>query len=90
MSAFLDPVWMDAPFETLDSLRCQFQDEESAITDKAVVRCACYRDAVVEEWRVLDCVALEALGVKFEHCEAGLVRPSATMLRALFTHMQEL
>lgn len=82
-------AWAHLPLEALYALRRQLQNEESAIADKAVVRRRCYRDAVVEEWGVLNCVALEALGVEFEHREGGCVRPSAVMMSPAFprTHM---
>lgn len=55
------------PLYTLNSAWGQFKYEQSAISNQAVVCWCSDCKPVVEEWGVLDCIALEALSSKFQH-----------------------
>ena len=46
-------------------MRCQLQHIEPSIPNQAIIGGCGDRYAIVKEWRVLDCIALEALGSEF-------------------------
>jgi hypothetical protein len=59
------------PLDRSYSLRRQLQHVESSISDETKIGRCCYRNAVIEERRVLDSVALKAFRPILEHRRCG-------------------
>ena len=67
MGKDVDGETVDLPFFGNDAFGCQTQDVEAAVTDETVVLRCCYCYSRVEEGRVFNGIAIEALGAVFEH-----------------------
>ena len=57
----LSKIVLFSPSQAFDALHAELKNKEPPIPHQTIVRARCYHNAVVEERRIFDCIALKAL-----------------------------